>query len=278
MKSRTTLCTLMCILLPLSAQALPSLSHIFPCLRKHTRTTVVHIPAPTLAQRCLKFSKTIAQSKITKAAVATTILCICAKKAWDYVQSWRAQLRSTSDQLKTERIRKQELERQATTQTEQLAQAQQQAQEYQQKAGRLAEHVVQLQQEAALSEESHKVQLQNTQQALEALQSQIDSLPLRAYERLNAQAQRLTTVDQRLQQLKDALAHKVKATRSSSTQTGKSSSESSSHPVRAQGRHAPQPLSTEPASRQQGSRINPKIKPDIPHIYRDCAACKRKQE
>ncbi|HML18980.1 MAG TPA: hypothetical protein PKD74_00170 [Candidatus Dependentiae bacterium] len=290
MKARTTLCALMCILVPLSTQALPTLTQLFPCLKKHMHKKVIitQIPTPTLtqlptlAQRCLIMSKKIAQSKITKATVATIILCICAKKVWNYIQSLRTQLRSTSDQLRAESTRKQELEQQITeqnqqtaTQAEQLTQAQRQVQEQQQEAGRLAEHVGQLQQQAALSEKSHKVQLQNTHQALEALQVKINKFPLRATEKLNVHAQRLTALGQRLQQLKDALAHKVKATRSSSTQTGKSSSKPSSHLVRAQGRYAPQPLSTE-----QDSRIHPKIKQNIPHFHnsRHCAACEEKKQ
>ena len=284
MKARTTLCALMCILVPLSTQALPTLTQLFPCLKKHMHKKVIitQIPTPTLAQRCLIMSKKIAQSKITEAAVATIILCICAKKAWNYIQSLHTQLRSTSDQLKTERTRKQELEQQLTeqnqqvaTQTEQLTQAQRQVQKQQQEAGRLAEHVGQLQQQAALSEKSHKVQLQNTQQALEALQVKIDDFPLRATEKLNVHAQRLTALGQQLKQLKDALTRKAKTSRPSSTKKGKSSSESSSHPVHAQGRYAPQPLSTE-----QDSRIHPKIKQDIPHFHnsRHCTACEEKKQ
>lgn len=282
MKARTTLCALMCILVPLSTQALPTLTQLFPCLKKHLHKKVIitQIPTPTLAQRCLIMSKKIAQSKITKAAVATIFLCICAKKAWNYIQSLRTQLRSTSDQLRAERTRNQGLEQhiteqnqQTATQAEQITQAQRQVQEQQQEAGRLAKHVVQLQQEAALSEDSHRMQLQNTQQALEALQVKIDDFPLRAAEKLNIHAQRLTAVDQQLQQLKNTLTRKAKTSRLSSTQKGKSSSESSSHMVRAQGRYTPQPLST------GQDRINSKIKPDIPHFCsRHCVACKERKQ
>ncbi len=271
MKTRTTLCALICILIPLNTQALPKLSQIFPCLKKymHKKVVTTQIPTPTLVQRCLIMSKKIAQSKITQAAVATTIFCICAKKVWDYIQSLRIQLSSASDQLRTERTNNQDLQQrlteqnqQATSRTEQLTQAQRQTQEHKQRADQLAQQVEQLQQQTALSEASHRMQLQNTQQALEALQTRIDRFPLAATERLNAQAARLTTLGQQLQQLKDALTRKTKASRPLSTKKGKSSSEPSSHMVRAQGRYAPQPLYTHP----QSSRINPKIKPDIPHF------------
>ncbi len=275
MKTRTTLCTLMCVLIPLNTQALPKLSQLFPCLKKHAHAimNITHIPTPTIAQRCLLMSTKIAQSKITKAAVATTILCICAKKAWNYIQSLRAQLRGTSDQLRTERTRNQRLEQQITeqnhqaaTQAEQLTQTQRQVQEQQQEKERLTERLVQPQKETALSEESHKMQSQNTRQALEALQNKIDNFQSRATKKLDAHGHRLTTVGEQLKQLKDTLTRKVKAPRPSSTKKGKSSSEPSSHPVRSPGLYdaSQQPLTKQATS----NRI---------HHYRNrqCEACKK---